>query len=463
MRRSGGIFAAAVAAAALAVAPAAHARGIETAVFDPPLFNNHAAQAKGFKQAAATGATKVRLTLFWNSIAVNGRPTNPAEHTQYTNWGWFDEQVRLATVNGLEVFAEIMFAPPYASSPPQNGEAAGIRNVNATELEFFARAAATRYAGKIRYWQVWGEPNRSYFLQPQYANGVMVGGTRYRALVQAVARGVKLVDPANKVVAGVLSPMGRASSPAPLAFMRQMLCLNGQLRRTCVDPVAVDVWAHQAYTYGGPTKRSSAPDDVQLGDLGKLRRVITAARRENTLVAPNGVELWVTEWSWDTNPPDRRGIPAGIHARWVSESLYRMWRNGVTVATWWRVKDEPMSVSRYQSGFFNTRWSAKGSLRAFRFPTVAFAVPGGVRVWGRTPTSRPGTVTLHRLRWGRWTRIGQVRANADGIFQGKVRLSSNRTGSVRATWNGQRSLGFALTPPRPPRYVDPFGCSPTTC
>jgi hypothetical protein len=405
----------------------------------------------------------VRLTLFWNSVASGARPANPALHTsgEY-NWSWFDQQVQLAKQNGLDVYAEIIFAPTWAAD-----DTAGIRNPSPDELRLFAQAAATRYSGgahpKIRYWQVWGEPNRHYFLSPQYdSSGRIVAAEHYRKMVNAVAQGVKLADPNNRVIAGVLSPLKRASSPAPLAFMRTMLCLDRQLRRTCLDPVQFDVWAHQAYTYGGPTKRSAAADDVQLGDLGKLRRVLAAARKAGNVVAPNGVDFWVTEWSWDTRPPDRRGLPAAIHARWVADSIYRMWRNGVTVATWWRVRDEPMHVSRYQSGFFTTRWGAKRSLAAFRFPFVAFRAPGGITVWGRTPGSRPGPVVLHVKRGARWVRIGRLPANADGIFRGKVRLA-NRTGAVRATWRRSRSVPFALVPPRAPRNIDPFGCPASGC
>ena len=40
----------------------------------------------------------------------------------------------------------------------------------------------------------------------------------------------------------------------------------------------------------------------------------------------------VTEFSWDTKPPDKTAVPMKLHERWVSEALYRMYQVGIDLA-----------------------------------------------------------------------------------------------------------------------------------
>jgi hypothetical protein len=444
-------FAVVVAALAAQTAPA---RPISTAVFDPGAFVS-ANQGRAFDRVRATGARMVRLTLYWNDIA-------PAPVPALYNWGWFDREVNAAVARGLVPFVEVMRAPVWATG--NRIDLAGTYRPDPVAFGQFAEAAAARYSGRtpglprIRYWQAWGEPNRDYFFKPQFEGGRLVSGSHYRAMVQHFARGVKSVDPSNVVIAGGLSPIGRNGNPAPLAFMRDMLCLNASLRRSCdlrSSPVPFDAWSHHAYTEGGPTHRAAGRDNVSLGDLGDLKRVLRAARRAGHVHAPRGVGFWVTEFGWDSNPPDPRAISASLHARWTSEAIYRMWAAGVTVATWWKIEDEPMHASRYQSGFFGTDGGAKHSLTAFRFPVVAFRRSGRVYVWGRTPVGSPGRVTVQIRAGGGWRRLATVRANAHGIF-GRTLRTSARKGFVRARFAGEVSLPFSLTPVRD-RRVEPFG------
>ncbi len=133
-----------------------------------------------------------------------------------------------------------------------------------------------------------------------------------------------------------------------------------------------------------------------------------------------------------------------------------MWRHGVTLATWWRIVDDPLHATPYQSGFFDVHWRPKPSLTAFRFPVVAFRRPGGAYVWGRMPAGRRGSVTI-QLKAGRtWRRVAMVRTNRYGIFKRRFRTAS-RNGLARARFGGEKSLPFSLRPV-PNRAVNPFGC-----
>ncbi|HEX2111596.1 MAG TPA: hypothetical protein VHF67_08585 [Gaiellaceae bacterium] len=469
MRRSVGLLC--VFLAVMAASPPAAAGPLRTGILDSALFSSPGRQATAFDRTRQTGASVVRLVLHWDTVAPATRPpdfdpANPA-HPAY-RWTEFDRQVQLATSRGLEPIVAILFAPDWAKAGTAS-TGADIRP-NPAEYGKFAEAAARRYSGssglpRIRYWQAWNEPNRDYFLMPQFAGGRMVSAGWYRRMVTQFAAGVRRAASANRVVAGGLAPLGRRGKPAPLAFMRAMLCVTRSGGRACDlrgAPVPFDVWAHHPYTSGGPTHRAGGRDDVSLGNLPKMRRLLRAAVRLGHVDSRSGPAFWATEFSWDTRPPDPQGLAMPLHARWVSEALYRMWRNGVSVVIWFRIQDDPLRSSYQQSGFFTARGSPKRSLTAFRFPVVALRRAGGTYVWGRTPFGAPGRVIVEIKTGGSWRRLGTVRAGGSGIFTKTFRPRPRR-GFVRARFNGERSLPFSLTY-APDRFVNPFGCGgPVRC
>jgi hypothetical protein len=127
---------------------------------------------------------------------------------------------------------------------------------------------------------------------------------------------------------------------------------------TCSARTQFDVWAHNPYTNGGPTWTDQVPGNVSIGDLPEMHTLLLAAKRQGTVVS-RAAQVWVTEFSWDTNPPDPKRVPMRLHVRWVSEALFRMWQAGVSAVIWFRLQDDPLRLSPYQSGFFTTRGQEK--------------------------------------------------------------------------------------------------------
>jgi hypothetical protein len=173
----------------------------------------------------------------------------------------------------------------------------------------------------------------------------------------------------------------------------------------------------------------------------------------------------VTEFGWDTSPADPGGVPLALHARWVSEALYRSWDAGVSLFIWYRLRDGP-ATGAVQSGLWfrceadiacdkpKTR-----SLQAYRFPFVAFRSRRRVDVWGRAPGGAPrARVAIERSRGGKWRRVKRLRSDSTGIF--RARLRGPRKGSLRARLLSSReaSVPFSLKRVRDRRF-NPFGSS----
>jgi hypothetical protein len=440
---------------------------LRTALVDP-IFSGPQQDA-AFRMARASGATYVRLMTSWRSIApavpapdfVASQPDSPGY-----SWAALDTTVEAAEAEGLTPVLEIVGPPNWALAAPVHKGNAGTPRSKA--LGEFASALAAHYDGQsdappVHVFEVWNEPNLSLDLSP-------VSASSYRSMVNAVADSVHAVNRGNLVVAGGLDPFNNKTNAwyaeAPLAYMRALLCIsNGpHPHATCHDPVHFDAWSHHPYTFGGPFGHANRPDDVSLGDLPRMRSLLQAGVRMHHVVSIHPVQFWVTEFGWDSSPPRPDAAPMALAARWTAESLYQMWRSGITLASWNELLDEK-SPSPYQSGLYFYAESlgharAKPMRTAFRFPFVAYLGAGTVSVWGRDATSAKALVTVERRSGtrGGWRPVATIRTNRYGIFSARLRLQATAEDWLRAVApDSGTSLAFSLTRPSANLRYGPFG------
>lgn len=426
---------------------------------------------------SALGAQFVRLELNWEEVAPSNPPpgfdpANPEEPAY--DWGPLDRVIADVEAHGLTPFVDILGPPSWAQSP----RGAGPEYPDPVQLSLFARAMATRYNGShpglpwVRYWEVWNEPNVSFFLKPQIQGGQYVSVENYRAMINLFADAVHSVRPDDFVIAGELFPNGLRRNTitgiAPLEFTRRVLCLSGgpKPRRVCSTQVRADAWSVHPYSTGGPSTLPANPDNVWIANLGALSSLVRAAQRLGTLVSSQPVQTWVTEFSWDSSPPFAQGVPAALEGRWVAEALYRGWQAGVGVFSWFSLSDEAVASWSRQGGlYFECSAGAycaqpKPAGQAFRFPFVALRSKGRhIVVWGRTPGGQPGRVTVQWLSRRGWRKLTKLKTDGDGIFTSRPVLprAGNITNAMlRAIAGGGASPPFSLYHPRD-IIVQPFG------
>jgi hypothetical protein len=436
----------------------------------------------GFAHTRAAGARFVRIPLFWGGVAPRAQPSNwrPEDPLDpHYQWEQIDYAVANAVAAGLTPVLQVDGAPSWAQRCVAPSFArAKTCDPSPDALAAFATAAARRYSGtvaglpRVEYWQALNEPNLSLFFNPQFNGDTPVSPFLYRTLINRFYAAVKAVDPSNLVIAAGLGPIAVPQyTIGPMRFARLLLCMRGHnhpqpTRGDCEGGVHFDIFAIQPYTTGGPTHKGGV-NDVELGDLDKLQALIDAADRAGRIKGSfTHTPLWITEFSWDSNPPDPGGLPMGIETRWTAEALYRAWLAGVTHFFWYSLRDDAPEPSKpfsetLQSGLYFrgatvAQDQPKEILYAFRFPFVAYPSRRGLRFWGRTPTSEPGKVAIQLLRHGRWRLAATVRASAAGIFAGRAdkRYGLDRRGRARAVYGGEASVPFSMKPvpdfPQPP-------------
>ncbi|MBK5219283.1 MAG: hypothetical protein JJE35_05810 [Thermoleophilia bacterium] len=435
-----------------------------------------------FENVKSAGAQLAQTPLRWASVAPKNPPAhwNPEDPAD-PNYDWeeIDLWVARAAAAGLTPILQVRGAPFWAQRCPST-ETDAPCNPDPDALAAFTTAAVRRYSGTfgglphVRYWQGLNEPNLSLFFNPQFDGDKPLSPYLYRTLINRFYAAVKAVDPTNLVIAGGLGPIAVPKyTIGPMRFTRLLLCMRGHQnpRPTagdCEGGVHFDIFDMHPYTTGGPTHKGGV-NDVQLGDLAKLKTLLAAADRAGRIKgAFKHTPLWIMELSWDSKPPDPGGLAMKIESRWTAESLYRLWKLGIEYFFWYSLRDpepEPelptsqtLASGLYFRGATVAQDQPKEFLYAFRFPFVAYPTAKGLSFWGRTPSSAPGKIAIQAWERGKWRTLHETKADSAGVFDGLIRRSygGNKRGSVRALYAGQTSIPFSMRPV-PDFLQPPFG------
>jgi hypothetical protein len=460
------IVAAILGAAALVLseASARAARPLTTAFTDDVYFESPLVQAPWVQRTLATGAQVVLLDVDWAGVA----PAHPAQGFNAANpsdpgynWSDIDYGVRAVANSGVQVALMTSIAPSWAEGPGRPaGAAPGSWRPIPRAYGQFAEAIARHYSGstpdpehpgamlpRVRLWQAWTEPNLYIHLAPQWmrqaGHFVPASPLVYRSLLNAFYTGVKRADPQNTVVTAGTAPFGDPAGGmrvAPALFVRELLCLRGRAlrRERCPNPAHFDVLAHHPYEVAAPTTPALNVDDVSAPDLAKLTRPVHAAVRLGVALPRRPKGLWVTEFSYDSNPPNPQAVSTDLQARWLEESFYVFWRQRVDTIVWYLIRDQapiPDYATAFESGVYLRDGTPKPSLQAFRFPFI-IEPRAGLTAWGRAPST--GTVQIQQQTAAGWTTLAKVPVTAGDVFE--RRLGGRGSGRFRAVDGVDNSL-----------------------
>jgi hypothetical protein len=253
------------------------------------------------------GTHVVRLSIRWDQVQ--------PKQSQY-DWGQYGVVLDALHAAKIPAVVTLWASPRWAN---------GGRRPNWLPTHgfgTFASAAAKRFPW-VRRWTAWNEPNtRTYAIpvSPQlYTQRVL--NPAYAALHR--------MNRSNQVAGGVTSPRRTASGMSPLAFMQGMRAAHAKL----------DAYAQNPYPSNGRetpfVDRCSWCATFGLARLPAIRAAVT---RYFGAAKP----LWLTEYGYQTNPPDRLlGVSPALQAAYVGQAALRVYRQaGVTMLIHFLVRDE---------------------------------------------------------------------------------------------------------------------------
>jgi len=404
------------------------------------------------RNLARSGTTRVRITAGWSALApepqARRRPRfDERDSRRYARdpIARLDRAIVLARAAGLEVQMDLAFwAPRWAVSRPLRSAERQRWRPDVRRYGRFVTAIARRYSGRfddprrpgrrlpaVRQWTTWNEPNHAGFLLPQWerVDGVLRPASphHYRRMHEAGYAAIKRVDARNAVLIGGLASRGSAVAGErrgmqPLRFLRELACVDDRLepltdeRCSGFAALRADGFAYHPYTLRTrPDARSTLPDEVGIGELGRLSDLLGALHARGRIEHP--LELYLTEYGYETNPPDpTRGVNPRAHARYLGLAAFLAWqRPDVRMFPQFLVRDIGPDLRfaagtagrwrDFQTGLLDFRGRTKPAARAFVMPFWTYRDGADIVIFGQV---RPGggghTVRIERQsasgRWG---------------------------------------------------------------
>ena len=338
------------------------------------------------------GVDIVRFTIDWSQVEPRrGR----------FDWARTDHVLSALRDAGIRPVITLYGTPRWANG----GRSSNWAPTSGSTFGAFAATIARRYPW-VKDWLIWNEPNQRRWLRPTTPR------TYVSRLLNPAYVAIKRASRGTRIGGGATAPRGSIGGVSPVAWIRGMRAAGARL----------DAYAHHPY----PLRRGETPsaggcahcETITMATLDRLLREVRQAWGA-------GKRIWLTEYGYQTNPPDRfLGVSLAAQARFVGEASWRAFKTpNVDMLIQYLYRDEPQ-LDRWQSGLVSARGAPKPARNAFQVATAqAYRLGATTAVWGHV---RPGDgrqlYVLQQFRKGAWRTVnGAYRTTARGFFYRYVR------------------------------------------
>ncbi len=252
------------------------------------------------------------------------------------NWSGYDAWVKAANGQGYDIIYSFVRTPPWAASaqnlPPSdlysstacNGPGGGSGDCM---FRNFVYALVSRYKGRIKYYQLWNEPNANGFWNGPVEDLVRMARDAYTIIHE--------VDPGARVL-----------TPAPGAGGYPTMhhqWLAAYLRAGGAQWADIGSWHGylQATTYTAPwPERADSPSPgCSVGTWRCPGSVLDTYKQVRAVMDANGMagkELWDTEGGWGVNDDKHSDLPdPSDQAAWLARWFIVQAGAGVDRAVWY--------------------------------------------------------------------------------------------------------------------------------
>ena len=244
----------------------------------------------------------IRQEFPWEDIEIEGKGIfrDRRQGGDISSWDKYDHIVELSEEYGIEIIARLDNPPAWSRAA---GNEAGTLAPPDDYDDYgdFVHAVVSRYKGRIKYYQIWNEPN----IYPEWGEGP-VDPEAYTELLTVGYTRAKKADPEAVILSAGLAPTTEttAENLADLIFLQRMYDAGAK--------DYFDIMSVQGYgLWNGPTDRRVHPNRANFSRVLLIRE----------LMVRNGdahKSIWASEVGWNALPPDFDGFP--YYGR-VSEEL----------------------------------------------------------------------------------------------------------------------------------------------
>jgi hypothetical protein len=266
-------------------------------------------------------------------------------------------------------------------------------------------------------------------------NGVTLDAAaiRYRALAQS---GIAALEAsghrADLKLIGETAPGGGSHSTAPVDFMREVFCLDphdrpyrgasARLRNCSRRPqFAITGISDHPYTYAAmasPSAFTGKPGEAPIGSIGRLVKLLDNAARYG--IAPRRAPVYLTEFGFQTRPPDPFGVSLRVQAQFLNYSDYVALRNPrIASVAQYELRDDPR-VAVFNTGLCFADGRAKPALAAYAMPIYVERLGAGVVGLVRAARGAGAHVVIQNRRGSTFRNVAAVTTNRWGYLLTRV-------------------------------------------
>lgn len=290
---------------------------------------------------AAAGFKFVRMDLGWAGIE--------RRRGEY-DWSAYEELISNLERRGLRAILILDYSNPLyeeavtARNPVFGGEQRDTASPQHPEsVAAFARwaaAAATHFQGRRVIWEIWNEPNISFWKPKPDV-------TQYTTLALATCKAIRAVDPKATII-------GPATSEVPLPFLETFFA-GGALEY--LDAVSIH-----------PYRNYAKPPETAAEDYAKLRALIAqyAPSKKKNLPIISG------EWGYASHT---RGVSLETQAAFAARQQLANLLAGVPLSIWydWKNDGTDPAEREHNFGVVTDQLAAKPAYLAIKTLTTELA------------------------------------------------------------------------------------------
>lgn len=363
----------------------------------------------------------IRQEFPWEDIEIHGKGDfqDRRNAVAVSAWSKYDRIVNLASEYGLEIVARLDHPPAWTRKAGRaNGDFAPPDNFE--DYADFVAAVVARYQGRVRFIQIWNEPN----VYPEWGEQ-NVDPRAYTRLLQIAYARAKSVNPDVVIISAGLTQttmeIGRAESD--LLFLQEMYDAGA---RGSFDILAVNDYG----LYTGPGDRRAEYSRTNFSRPILMREIMVKNGDANKPV-------WAMEMGWNTTPDDMDApygrVTEQNQARYATQAYVRSqneWPWMGAMMYWFlrrvddRERDQPFYYFRLLDPDFSPRpvYSAlKDYIGQTRVVTPGFrSTSHWAMNWGGSPPGEGShwqVIKDEHAYFGEY-KAGQVGDSVSFVFQG---------------------------------------------
>lgn len=364
------------------------------------------------------GVSDVRLLVPWMFIQNQDPMGGPVDWQQDLDWAKLDQIVNEVESRGMGILGVLQWSPDWATS----GDTGVGHPDNVQDYAAFATAVAQRYGSKITSYEVWNEPNASFFWDP-------VDPVAYTNLLKATYTALKLVDPNITVVGGVVGAglTWGDITMNPVDFVQAMYDAGAD--------GFFDAISFHPYNFATPFSEQDELDWRELMPLYQVTK-IRELMDQHIDAGEEQLKIWITEYGLPTS------VVSAETQRAFLVDLINAWQSfsGAGPIFLYSIKDDLTAIGDDRFfGIFDADGNFKGSEEAFlAFKELIDCLDG----CSPTNPTNPLTSLVQFLQQV----ITQVLSFVPNLVAGFVSVVSNLISSIVDGLSGLLGGSSASTP-----------------